>query len=48
MRSALAVISVVVLAIHGVVFYDQFFARWQDHQSDYFEQAAKLRRQPEP
>ena len=46
MRSALAVISVVVLAIHGVVFYDQLFARWQDHQADYFEQAAKLVRQP--
>jgi mono/diheme cytochrome c family protein len=42
MRAALAFISVVVLAIHGVVFYNQFFARWQDHQSRYFEQAARL------
>ena len=33
-------ISVVVLAIHGVVFYNQFFARWQDHQTEYFKDAA--------
>src|SRR5512134_2109745 len=42
MRVALAVISIVVLAIHAVVFRDQFFARWQDHQSSYFEQAQKI------
>jgi mono/diheme cytochrome c family protein len=42
MRAALAIISIVVLAIHGVVFYNQFYARWQEHQSQYFEQAAKL------
>lgn len=40
MRSALAIISVVVLAIHGLVFYSQFFAPWQDHQKQYFRQAA--------
>ena len=42
MRPALAIISVVVLAVHGAVFYNQFFARWQEHQAQYFEQAAKL------
>jgi sulfur oxidation c-type cytochrome SoxX len=42
MRQALAVISIVVLAIHGVVFYNQFFARWQDHQQSYFTQAAAM------
>jgi sulfur oxidation c-type cytochrome SoxX len=42
MRQALAFISIVVLAIHGVVFHDQLFARWQEHQAQYFEQAAKL------
>src|SRR5512143_3821374 len=40
MRSALALISVLVLAIHGVVFYEQCFARWQDHQQEYFDKAA--------
>jgi mono/diheme cytochrome c family protein len=40
MRAALAVISVIALAIHGVVFYNQFFARWQDHQAQYFKDAA--------
>ena len=42
MRSALAVLSVIVLAIHGVVFYNQFFARWQEYQSDYFVKAAAI------
>lgn len=42
MRAALALISVAVLAIHGVVFYNQFFARWQEHQTRYFKQAAEL------
>jgi len=46
MRTALAIISVVVLAIHGVVFYDQLFARWQDHQSSYFQQASRLSDNP--
>ncbi len=40
MRSALAIISVIVLAIHGVVFYEELSAPWQDHQSRYFEKAA--------
>ena len=42
MRQALAVISIVVLAIHGVVFYNQFYARWQEHQQGYFAQAIAL------
>ncbi len=42
MRPALAIISVIVLAVHGVVFYNQLFARWQEHQAQYFEQAARL------
>ena len=46
MRAALAVISVIVLAIHGVVFYNQFFARWQEHQASYFQQAAALAETP--
>ena len=39
MRTALAVISVIVLAIHAVVVYDQLFAPWQDYQKEYFEEA---------
>jgi len=46
MRAALAIISIVVLAIHGVVFYNQFFARWQEHQNQYFETAARLADSP--
>lgn len=42
MRAALAVISMIVLAIHGVVFYNQLSARWQEHQSQYFREAAAL------
>jgi mono/diheme cytochrome c family protein len=46
MRVALAVISIVVLAIHAVVFRDQLFARWQDHQSSYFEEAQRIADSP--
>jgi mono/diheme cytochrome c family protein len=46
MRVALAVISIVVLAIHAVVFRDQLYARWQDHQTAYFEQAEKIADSP--
>lgn len=42
MRYALAIISVLVLVLHGVVFYDQFFASWQDYQKEYYEKAAQL------
>ena len=39
MRLALAIASFVVLIVHGVVFYDQFFHKWEQHQTAYFEQA---------
>ena len=39
MRLALAIASFVVLIVHGVVFHDQFFHRWERHQTAYFEQA---------
>ena len=42
MRLALAIASFVVLIVHGVVFYDQFFYRWERHQTAYFEQARSL------
>jgi mono/diheme cytochrome c family protein len=42
MRAALAVIAVVVFVVHGIVFYDQFFARWQDYQAQYFQRAHDL------
>jgi mono/diheme cytochrome c family protein len=41
-RVALAVASFVVLIVHGIVFYDQFFNRWEKHQGAYFEQARSL------
>jgi len=41
-RAALAIASLVVLIVHGIVFYDQFFNRWEKHQSAYFEQARSL------
>ncbi len=42
MRLSLAIASFVVLIVHGVVFYDQFFHRWERHQTAYFEQARSL------
>ena len=42
MRLALAIASFVVLIVHGLVFYDQFFYRWERHQTAYFEQARSL------
>lgn len=44
MRLALAVASLVVLAVHGIVFYDQVFHPWQRHQTAYFERARTLAR----
>jgi sulfur oxidation c-type cytochrome SoxX len=38
MRLALAIAAFVVLIVHGVVFYDQFFNKWERHQTAYFEQ----------
>ena len=46
MRLALAIASFVVLIVHGVVFYDQFFHKWEQHQTAYFEQAKMDGRAP--
>ncbi len=42
MRLALAIGSFVILVVHGVVFYNQFFHDWERHQSAYFDQARGL------
>ncbi|MEW6128594.1 MAG: c-type cytochrome [Acidobacteriota bacterium] len=42
MRLALALASFVVLIVHGIVFYDQFFNKWERHQTAYFEQARTM------
>ena len=42
MRLALAIASFVVLIVHGVVFYNQFFHRWERQQNAYFDQARAL------
>jgi len=42
MRLALAIASFVALIVHGVVFYDQFFHRWERYQTAYFDQARAL------
>jgi sulfur oxidation c-type cytochrome SoxX len=41
MRTALATISIIVLALHGFIFYEQLSARWQEHQTQYFQEAAE-------
>jgi sulfur oxidation c-type cytochrome SoxX len=38
MKLALAIASLVVFAVHGVVFYDQFFHKWERYQTAYFDQ----------
>src|SRR5689334_3345647 len=47
MRLALAIASFVVLIVHGFVFYDQFFHKWERHQTAYFEQAKLDGRSPQ-
>lgn len=42
MRLALAVASFVVLLVHGLVFYQQFFHKWENYQTAYFDQARAL------
>jgi sulfur oxidation c-type cytochrome SoxX len=42
MRLALAIASFVVLIVHGVVFYNQFFHKWENYQTAYFDQARAL------
>lgn len=39
MKLALAIACFVVLLIHGLVFYDQFFHAWERNQTAYFDQA---------
>ncbi len=42
MRLALAIGTFLILAIHGVVFYNQFSHRWERNQTAYFDQARAL------
>ncbi|MCC6588506.1 MAG: c-type cytochrome [Bryobacterales bacterium] len=42
MRLALSVAAFVILVVHGLVFYKQFFHKWQDYQTTYFDQARGL------
>ena len=42
MRLPLAIASLVVLAVHAVVFRNQFFHEWERHQTAYIEQARSL------
>lgn len=39
MKLALAIASAVVLLVHGIVFYDQFFHKWESYQTAWFDQA---------
>lgn len=41
MRTALAILSVIVLALHGVLYYEELSPRWQEHQTEYFAEAAE-------
>ena len=43
MRLSLAIASFVALIVHGIVFYDQFFHRWERYQTAYFDQARSAR-----
>ncbi|MBL0209362.1 MAG: c-type cytochrome [Holophagaceae bacterium] len=42
MRIALAIGTFFILLIHGIVFYDQFFHRWERNQIAYFDQARAM------
>lgn len=42
MRLALAIGSLLILVVHGLVFYKQFFHDWERHQYAYFDQARGL------
>jgi len=42
MRLALAIGSFLILVVHGLVFYKQFFHAWERHQTAYFDQARGL------
>lgn len=42
MRLALAIAAFTILIIHGLVFKQQFFHQWEQHQTAYFDQARGL------
>ena len=42
MRLALATASFVILIVHGIIFYDQFFHEWESYQTSYYQQALSL------
>jgi sulfur oxidation c-type cytochrome SoxX len=42
MRLSLAVASLAILVVHGLVFYQQFFHKWENYQISYFDQARTL------
>lgn len=42
MRLALAIASIVILVVHGFIFYKQFFHKWETYQLSYFDQARTL------
>lgn len=42
MRLSLAVASIAILVVHGFVFYQQFFHKWENYQTSYFDQARTL------
>lgn len=44
MRLALAISSFVILIVHGLVFYKQFFHKWENYQTAYYDQARGLAR----
>lgn len=43
-RWVLAIACFVVLIVHGLVFYEQYFNLWSKHQTAYFEQARSMAR----
>ena len=46
MRLALAIACFVILIVHGLVFYNQFFHKWQDYQTTYYDQALSMAKTP--
>ncbi len=42
MRLSLAIASLAILVVHGFVFYQQFFHKWESYQTSYFDQARTL------
>lgn len=42
MRLPLAIASFVILVVHGLVFYKQFFHKWENYQTTYYDQARAL------